>query len=115
MKKTTREGVQLKVSEHAENLQMQGQLLTLATKEKQDLLWKSSLFQLRSGTLKFMINASIDTLPTPANLRRWKCGTNDKLVNIALVQTLWQQRNNESHPQLLQDHVRITEIHMASQ
>ena len=25
-----------------------------------------------------MINASIDTLPTPANLRRWKCGTNDK-------------------------------------
>ena len=62
-----------------------------------------------------MINASIDTLPTPANLRRWKCGTNDKLVNIALVQTLWQQRNNESHPQLLQDHVRITEIHMASQ
>ena len=27
VKKTTREGVQLKVSEHAENLQMQGQLL----------------------------------------------------------------------------------------
>ena len=25
-----------------------------------------------------MINASIDTLPTPANLRRWKCATSDK-------------------------------------
>ena len=25
-----------------------------------------------------MINASIDTLPTPANLRRWKCAISDK-------------------------------------
>jgi hypothetical protein len=30
------------------------------------------MFQLKSGTLKFMLNASIDTLPTPANLKRWK-------------------------------------------
>ena len=36
------------------------------------------MFQLKSGTLKFMINASIDTLPTPANLKRWKCSSSDK-------------------------------------
>ena len=36
------------------------------------------MFQLKSGTLKFMINASIDTLPTPANLRRWKYSNSDK-------------------------------------
>ena len=36
------------------------------------------MFQLKSGTLKFMLNASIDTLPTPANLRRWKYGSSDK-------------------------------------
>ena len=36
------------------------------------------MFQLKSGTLKFMLNASIDTLPTPANLKRWKCTTSDK-------------------------------------
>ena len=39
--------------------------------EKEDLSWKSSLFQLKSGTLKFMVNASIDTLPTSANWKRW--------------------------------------------
>ena len=36
------------------------------------------MFQLNSGTLKFMLNASIDTLPTPANLRRWKYSSCDK-------------------------------------
>ena len=36
------------------------------------------MFQLKSGTLKFMLNAAIDTLPTPANLKRWKCGASDK-------------------------------------
>lgn len=78
VRNTTRERFQLELSNHAEGLQLQGHLLTLATKEKQDLLWKSSMFQLKAGTLKFMINASIDTLPTPANLRRWKYSSSDR-------------------------------------
>ena len=78
VKEATRQKEQEKQVEHAETLQVQGHLLTLAAKEKQDLLWKSSMFQLKSGTLKFMMNASIDTLPTPANLRRWKYTTSDK-------------------------------------
>ena len=36
------------------------------------------MFQLKSGTLKFMLNACIDTLPTPANLMRWKYTSSDK-------------------------------------
>ena len=72
MKKATREQVQAEVVEHTEGLLVQGSMLTLAAKEKQDILWKSVMFQLKSGTLKFMMNASIDTLPTPANLCRWK-------------------------------------------
>ena len=60
------------------SLTLQGHFLSLATQEKSDVLWKSSMFQLKSGTLKFMINASIETLPTPANLARWKYSSNNK-------------------------------------
>ena len=63
---------------HVKRLQAQGHMLTLASAKQQDVLWKSQMFQLKSGTLKFMINASIDTLPTQANLKRWKYTTSDK-------------------------------------
>ena len=36
------------------------------------------MFDLKQGTLKFLINASIDTLPTQANLLRWKKTTSDQ-------------------------------------
>ena len=49
----------------------------LQSQKKEDLLWKSTLFQVKSGTLKFMLNASINTLPTPANLKRWKYTSSD--------------------------------------
>ena len=75
---TTRRTFQENLTSHAENLQLQGNMLALAAKEKVDLVWKSSMFQLKSGTLKFMLNACIDTLPTPANLKRWKYGASDK-------------------------------------
>ena len=78
VKNATKAGVQEKLSNHAKNLQVQGNLLTLANQEKEDLIWKSSMFQLKSGTLKFMLNACIDTLPTPANLMRWKYTSSDK-------------------------------------
>ena len=78
VRNVTRVGVQEKLSNHAKNLQVQGNLLTLAHQEKEDLVWKSTMFQLKSGTLKFMLNACIDTLPTPANLTRWKYTSSDK-------------------------------------
>ena len=43
--------------------------------------------QLKSGTLKFMLNASIDTLPTPANLKRWKYTSSDKCKLCGCITT----------------------------
>ena len=78
VKNVTKAVIQEKLVNHVETLQVQGSLLLLASQEKEDLLWKSSMFQLKSGTLKFMLNACIDTLPTPTNLRRCKKTSCDK-------------------------------------
>ena len=56
---------------------MQGHNLALAAAEKQDLVWKSFMYDLKQGTLKFLLNAGIDTLPTAANLKRWKKSPSD--------------------------------------
>ena len=56
---------------------MQGHNLALAAAEKQDLVWKSFMYDLKQGTLKFLLNAGIDTLPTAANLKRWKKSASD--------------------------------------
>ena len=58
--------------EHVKGLTVQGNFLALAAAEKEDIVWKSAMYDLKQGTLKFLINASIDTLPTAANLKRWK-------------------------------------------
>ena len=74
----TKSIIQENLQSHVETLQVQGSLLCLACQEKEDLLWKSNMFQLKCGTLKFMLNACIDTLPTPANLKRWKKSSSDR-------------------------------------
>lgn len=58
-------------------LTVQGNFLALAAAERQDIVWKSSMYNLKQGTLKFLLNASIDTLPTVANLKRWKKTSSD--------------------------------------
>ena len=68
VRNATRSEVQEKLQTHVNSLQVQGRLLALVSQEKEDLLWKSTLFQLKSGSLRFMLNASIYTLNTPANL-----------------------------------------------
>ena len=78
VRNSTKSAAQEKLKSHVSGLQVQGTLLAIASQEKEDLLWKSSMFQLKSGTLKFMLNSSIDTLPTPVNLKRWKYSTSDK-------------------------------------
>ena len=56
---------------------VQGKFLALAAAEKEDIVWKSAMYDLKQGTLKFLLNASIDTLPTAANLKRWKKSSSD--------------------------------------
>jgi hypothetical protein len=72
------------------SLVVQGKNLAVAAAEKGDLLWKSYLYDLKAGTLKFLLNASIDTLPTAANLKRWKKSSSDKC-------TLCQNRQTTNH------------------
>ena len=43
---STRNGIQDKLSQHAGQLQVQGHLLTLTSQEKEDILWKSTIFQI---------------------------------------------------------------------
>jgi hypothetical protein len=68
---------QEKWEEHVRSLTVQGKTLALAAAEKEDVLWKSYMYNLKAGTLKFLLNASIDTLPTAANLKRWKKSPSD--------------------------------------
>ena len=64
--------------EHVKSLVQQGSYIALAMAENQDIVWKSYMFDLKQGTLKFLLNASIDTLPTQANLYKWKKTTSDQ-------------------------------------
>ena len=59
-------------------LAVQGKTLELAAAESTDFTWKSFLYEIRKGTLKFLANTHIDTLPTAANLKRWKKSSSDK-------------------------------------
>ena len=43
-----------------------------------DATWKSYIFNLPKGTMKWLLNSCIDTLPTKANLRQWGKVTSDK-------------------------------------
>ena len=62
---------------HVKEPAVQGNILELASAEKEDIVWKSYMFDLKQGTLKFLLNSSIDTLPTAANLKRWKKSSSD--------------------------------------
>ena len=61
---------------HIRSLTVQGNTLALAAAKKEDAIWKGYMFNLNAGTLKFL-NTTIDTLPTAANLQRWKKSPSD--------------------------------------
>ena len=43
-----------------------------------EMVKKSFLYDMKAGTLKFLVNSVIDTLPTAANLVRWSKSNSDK-------------------------------------
>ena len=67
-----------------------GNFLALAAAEHEDMIWKSYMFSLKQGTLNFLVNAAIDTLPTAANLCKWKKSTSNK-------SKLWREIQTTSH------------------
>ena len=56
--------------EHMKTLSIQGIVLASAASEREDVVWKSFMYNLKQGTLKFLLNALLDTLLTAANLVR---------------------------------------------
>ena len=64
--------------EHAKKLTKQGNLLALAKLQNSDLTFKSYIFNTKKGVLKFVLNATLDTLPTNANLLQWGKVISDK-------------------------------------
>ena len=47
---------------------VQGKSLSLVAQEATDFAWKSFLYDMKAGTLKFLVNSVVDTLPSAANL-----------------------------------------------
>jgi hypothetical protein len=54
---------------HVRGYTMQGNLFALLQAENEGITWKSYMWNLPRGVLKFALNASINTLPTFTNLK----------------------------------------------
>ena len=67
---------------------MQGDYLALLMEEGDCVTWKSYLWDIPQGVLKFAINAGINTLPTLDNLKRWGKRVNDRCPFCGNIQTL---------------------------
>jgi len=53
------------------SLPMQGELLRLYTSSESDTEWKSAIYNLPKGVMSFILNSSLNSLPTMDNLKRW--------------------------------------------
>ena len=67
---------------------MQGDYLALAMEENGCLTWRSYMWDIPQGVLKFAINAGINTLPTFDNLKRWGKRVSDRCPFCGNIQTL---------------------------
>jgi hypothetical protein len=70
---------------------MQGNLFALLQAESEGITWKSYMWNLYRGVLKFALNAGIDTLPTFTNFKRWgkRASVNYHLCGNTVKQTLF--------------------------
>jgi hypothetical protein len=70
---------------------MQGNLFSLLQAESKCITWKSYMWNLPCGVLKFALNASIDTLPTFTNLKGWgkRASVSCHLCGNTVKQTLF--------------------------
>ena len=67
---------------------MQGDYLALHMEEQSCVTWKSYLWDIPQGVLKFAINAGINTLPSADNLKRWGKRVSDRCGFCGNIQTL---------------------------
>ena len=75
---------------HLDTLLKQGEYLKFAQQEECDPSWKSILYNLPKGTMKFILNSLTHTLPTQDNLKLWGKAFSDKC-------NLCKNRDSTSH------------------
>ena len=80
--------------EHINTLVKQGELLKLADSERGDVVWKSYIFDMKKGVMKFCLNSITNTLPTGDNLLMWGKSTNDKCKQCKGRETTCHVLNN---------------------
>ena len=67
---------------------MQGDYLALIAEEGDSVSWKSYLWDIPQGILKFALNAGINTLPSLDNLKRWGKRVSDRCPFCGNIGTL---------------------------
>jgi len=73
--------------------QKQGDFLRLVSEMDADISWKSYVYNVPKGTMKFILNASINTLPTLSNLMQWGKTSTDKCPHCSQRETLFHILN----------------------
>ncbi len=79
---------------HIKTLTVQGRFLDILNMEQSNITWKSIAYNLPRNILQFATNASIDTLATNANLKRWGKRRNAKCNLCSHRETLHHTLNN---------------------
>ena len=67
---------------------MQGDYLALIMEEGSCITWKSCMWDIPQGVLKFAINAGVNTLPSLDNLKRWGKRVSDRCSFCGNTETL---------------------------
>jgi hypothetical protein len=67
-------------------------LFALLQAESEGFTWKSYMWNLPCGVLKFALNASIDTLPIFTNLKRWGEAC------LCQLPSLWEHCETDAFP-----------------
>ena len=66
-------------NDKVKDLIVQGKFLQIVHLEKSCLTWKHIIYQLPRGVLQFALNAATDSLPTLANLGRWRIRSSNNI------------------------------------
>ena len=92
LKRKVQAGVQIGVNdfwkEKIEGYVMQGDYLALIMEEKGCVSWRSYMWDIPQGVLRFAMNAGLNTLPSFDNLKRWGKRVNDRCPFCGNIQTL---------------------------
>jgi hypothetical protein len=77
-----------KLIEQTSSLAFQGKWATWKNIMENDIKWQSAINSKNENLLKFLINSTLNTLPTKDNLRRWGTGTNGVCDLCGLTESL---------------------------